>query len=71
MFILDVLSRTHTCTRTNMYTTVLARTPGHEVGVGGGGGTAAGVKKASYAVYIQYSTVSVLLTVLVLLPKPN
>lgn len=46
------------------------------VGVGGGWGgglwTAAGVKKkASSAVYIQYSTVSVLLTVLVLLPKPN
>lgn len=63
-----------------MCTTVLARTPGHEVWLGWGGGGAVvdggggsgGLKKGlNYTVYIKYSTVSVLLTVLVLLPKPN
>lgn len=64
-----------------MCTTVLARTPGHEVWLGWGGGGGAvvdggggsgGLKKGlKYTVYIKYSTVSVLLTVLVLLPKPN
>lgn len=60
--------------------------PGHQVGGGEREGVvvwmAAGSKKnnnnekmktkqASHTVYIQNSTVSVLLTVLVLLPKPN
>lgn len=60
----------------NMYTTVLAQAPGHEVaGVVGMGwecyGWQQGFKKRPLILYIKYSTVSVLLTVLVLLPKPN
>lgn len=68
MFILDFLCWTHA--HTNMYTTVLAQTPGHEgggVGVWKGSGQQQGLKRP----HLQYSTVSVLLTVLVLLPKPN